>query len=437
MSNEVSQQKSSFGSTVAGYAAFPAVMLTAQGASAVKNFGVKGLKYSQNHKGFNDLSKVLGNQTDVFSRSQALAEGYESYKNLSKSAAKLNKKIAKIKKRLPLKEKFLNLFRKEKITADILIEKKGLNTAAIEAYTKLGNANSAIGNITNNGFDKTTAEALENALELGNVKTSITLKDRFLNLFRKEGDKITQAGASTMARRQAKAQSEKIFTRIAQETTESGAKSSLKGFGKYFKKNLKEEFGFNGNGILNYAMTAIQFIPNITQKVIPAFKEQGFKAGMKEAGKTLVQAGADLVSYSLGGSIGRTIGAVIGAVISPAKGVGAKVGAFIGDIIGSMIVGTTTCKAVDKALGVEEEAMPNTQEIAQDVPSEAQIAEQPQATVQPQMQPQAQTTVQTNPIVQEDLTLKYANMPTKSQVRQAAYAQAFKGRGGNFNSYFA
>ena len=39
--------------------------------------------------------------------------------------------------------------------------------------------------------------------------------------------------------------------------------------------------------------------------------------------------------------------------------------------------------------------------------------------------------------IPSDLTAKYANMPSKDQVKQMAYAQAFQGKGGRLGSYYA
>ena len=118
-------------------------------------------------------------------------------------------------------------------------------------------------------------------------------------------------------------------------------------------------------------MTALQFVPNVINDVIPTFKEKGFKEGMKSVGKTLVKAGTDLVSYAAGGALGRAIGAAIGTVICP--GAGSAVGATVGDMIGSMIVGGTATAKMEKALDGDKKEEATQEQIAQ-APTEANQA---------------------------------------------------------------
>ena len=77
---------------------------------------------------------------------------------------------------------------------------------------------------------------------------------------------------------------------------------------------------------------------------------------------------------------------------------------------------------------MKEQPQENTK-ASQELPQEMQQA-------QAQSIQQEVVSTQTNPI-QQDLTAKYANMPSKDQVKQMAYAQAFKGKGGRFNTYYA
>ena len=210
-------------------------------------------------------------------------------------------------------------------------------------------------------FNPKTAKALEESLNLSKIDTGL----------------ISNAAKKAVA-----------------EGAEATAKSGLKGFKNYVGKNFRNELGFK-NGKFNYFMTAIQFVPKIFQEVIPTFKEKGVGEGFKELGKTLAQAGADLVGYATGGALGRAIGAAIGVIVCPAKGVGAKVGAVVGDMIGSMIVGTVTCKTVDKMIGKDE----NTNNL-----TSTQATEQNQAQKLDTTDAAAQTTVAvetTNPISQQ------------------------------------
>ena len=117
--------------------------------------------------------------------------------------------------------------------------------------------------------------------------------------------------------------------------------------------NFKKELSFK-TGKFNYIMTAVSFIPNIINKVIPEFKNNGFKAGVSALGKTFVQAGTDLVSYAAGGAIGRALGTAIGTIICP--GAGSAIGGQVGDMIGSMVVGSKATEVVSSALKMNEDS---------------------------------------------------------------------------------
>ena len=140
-------------------------------------------------------------------------------------------------------------------------------------------------------------------------------------------------------------------------------------------------------------MTAAQFLPNISKDIIPAFKEKGFAAGMKEIGKTGIQAVTDLVGYAAGGAVGRAIGSAIGTIIRP--GAGSKIGGAIGDCIGSLFVGGNLTSFVDKLLGKDkQQEVANMPEMNQTRYPMTQVAvNQPQPMqfgMQPNMMPYAQ-----------------------------------------------
>ncbi len=323
MSQEIQPQKSSFGSTVAGYAAFPAFSTACIATSALKNGkGIKGAVKNMNIDGYKAINNSLKNSgVDVFTRSEAMALGHETYKGFVKGDAKLTKKLAKLDKRgLPLKEKFFNLFRKNKKTVTDL-ETKYLN-AYKNAPENLANAKKAIKEAGEN-FSEKTAKNLDEVLKVDGKK----------------------------------------FGKIAQEAAEGATKTSIKGFGKYVKNNFKRELSWK-HGKFNIVMTALQFIPNVINDVIPTFKEKGFKEGMKSVGKTLVKAGTDLVSYAAGGALGRAIGAAIGTMICP--GAGSAVGATVGDMIGSMIVGGTATAKMEKALDGDKKEEIAQEQVAQE-----------------------------------------------------------------------
>ena len=371
MSNEV-QQKNSFGSTVAGYAAFPAIMTGGSALMAVKTHGKDVIK-AQNNKAFGKLNSAI--DADVFTRSEILAKSYDSYKDIAKASAKARKKYLKLSKRkhIPLFESFKNLFRDE--ANKVTLEK--MQKAAFEASKKndatLSNVKKLL-NEAGENFNPKTAQALEESLNLSKIDSGL----------------ISNVAKKAVA-----------------EGAEATAKSGLKGFKNYVGKNFRNELGFK-NGKFNYFMTAIQFVPKIFQEVIPTFKEKGIGEGFKELGKTLAQAGADLVGYATGGALGRAIGAAIGVIVCPAKGVGAKVGAVVGDMIGSMIVGTVTCKTVDKMIGKDE----STNDL-----TSTQATEQKQAKNLDTTDAVAQTTVaaQTTNSISQQLTPEQARRIIEEQ----------------------
>lgn len=453
MSNELTtaQQKTSFGSTVMSASIMPAITVGGGAAIAVKaHGGIRNAIKAQNQEAFKNLNKTLKNQgVDMFTRSQAIARGYDEYKNLAKASAKANKKLAKFEKRyneklkdLPFVTKIKNAF-VEKIYNPLLEKTSGFwvkvankDNLSVEEYvakhkkisttkdtllsvaeqqkekTKeiLEKADNAIKGVATEGLTKETAETFDSAVK--NIDVSEISK---------KGGILTDAFEF----------SSKNAAKAAQEATEQGFKTAAKGFGNCFKQNFKNELGWK-NGKFNYFMTLLQFIPNIKNDVIPAFKEEGFLSGMKALGVTTLRAAADLVGYSSGGAIGRVLGAAIGNIIMP--GVGSRVGAAVGDMLASVVVGSTVTKSVDKILGVkEEDEATQNEQLQQAQPQEiAQVQMQVQPQEQSQEQPQEQTQEQT-----QDIMAKYANMPSKDEVQRLAYAQAFQGQKGRFNSYYA
>lgn len=411
MSNELTtQQKNSFGSTVMSTAAVPAAMLAGSAGIAVKaHGGINQAIKAQNSEAFKNLNKKLKEQgVDVFTRSQTLARGYNQYKDVAKASARANKKLAKFEKKgkLSLWTRFKNLFSKNKVSEETLRNAKQQNK------TILQNANNALGDVAKIGLNQKTAETLDNALK--NIDADALKKAKAAKAAEKGG---VFADAFEF--------SSKNAAKVAQEATEQGFKTAAKGFGNCFKQNLKEEFGWK-NGKFNYFMSLLQFIPNVKNDVIPAFKEEGFLAGMKALGVTTLRAAADLVGYSSGSAVGKIIGATIGNIILP--GVGSKVGAVVGEMLTSVVVGSTVTKGVDKLLGVKEEDETAQNETVQDAQNQEITQEQMQIAQAPQ-QTQAQQT--------QDLTSKYANMPSKDEIKKLAYAQAFQGQKGRFNSYYA
>ncbi|MBR5304710.1 MAG: hypothetical protein IKU37_07790 [Candidatus Gastranaerophilales bacterium] len=188
---------------------------------------------------------------------------------------------------------------------------------------------------------------------------------------------------------------------------------------KGFKGNMTSLLKNEASQKSNFVFAGLEIISRFTSEALPTFKNEGFMAGMKATGKAVL---AGVASWA--GDVGlslvfRTVGATIGSFFGP-------LGAKIGDTIGTLAGGVVSNNLVQKIFPTKEQA----QELASEAPQEIQQA-------QPQIAQQAQTQVATNPIQQQDLSAKYANMPSKEQVKQMAYAQAFQGKGGRFNTYYA
>ena len=111
--------------------------------------------------------------------------------------------------------------------------------------------------------------------------------------------------------------------------------SSLKASSKaLFKSELKDPLGI---------FSAIyEAGTRFTSDALPAFKNEGFAAGIKETAKALAAGGATLVSDAGFSVLFRTIGASIGTVIAP--GVGSAIGSTLGNIIGAFV----SCKFIQK-----------------------------------------------------------------------------------------
>ena len=386
MSNETSNT----GATLTSYAIMPSIYVGTNMVNNYKHFKnpikpyVKGFKVGEATKDFDvkkfgDLTKKSG--LDTFQRAQFTSESYEAVRSAGISYQKAAKKSAKLQaiqdgsKKISIKDKFFNLFRRKenKINdenlSSLLDKANEAKEAATKNLDKINNAKNAT----------QLRETLETVDE--GYKNSM----RFIN------------GAKT-------------------------GQGLLKSFGTQAWDNFKKEFSFKkGNRMnagFNVAMTAIQFVPNITNKVIPAFKNNGFKAGMTELGQTLVQAGADLASYAAGGALGRTIGAGIGSIVGP---MGTFVGGLVGDMVGSMFVGSKVCGAVEKITNKDDAQ--NTG-IAQEEAPQEQIE---QAQLAQNIQGETQETIEIQPQTQTVGAIldKYENLPSAEEIRQAANAKAY------------
>ena len=190
----------------------------------------------------------------------------------------------------------------------------------------------------------------------------------------------------------------------------SDIKSATKGL---FKAELKDPFG------LFFAGTEV--VTRFTQQAIPAFKNEGFIAGLKETAKAL---GAGVATWftDAGFSVAlRNIGATVGAFAGP---VGSAIGSFVGNIIGGFL----SNKLIQTIFPMKEQA-----EVPQEDVQETNIEAQKVSTQTQEASSSSNETQATS----QDIMTKYANMPSREEVKQAAYAQAFQGKAGRLNRYYA
>ena len=299
MAEEIQHPKSNtFGQNVKMALMFPAATEAGSVAFAIKRSnGIKGAIDALELEKFKKLNTALkqGPKKDIFSRGLAMSNSYENYKDIYKTAKKAEKKLSKLTKKgdLPLKERFFNLFRKNKVDYKSL--KKGAKEANLLASKNLS----------------ATTKAID------------------------QGSEITRDFVNSLQ-----------GTANAAKTATSAAKGGFKNTVKtLFKKEMSSKF--------NLAITTLTtFVPNLVNKVVPAFKEEGFTGGIKELSKAVFQTGTDFVSYGIGGALGRTLGSAVGVIFGP---VGAFVGGMFGDALGSIIVGGKVCEVVDKTLNPEEQ----------------------------------------------------------------------------------
>ena len=288
-------EKTSIGS----YLAFPGIILSGQAVGKTVRAGgpIKAIQELRaDTQGFKKLNETLKNSgVDTFTRGTVLKENYEALQKAAKQSKKLSK--------LSLKDKFLNLFRKEKVT--------------VEAYKE---AKSAV--------DASAAE----------VKTLL------------KGGKEAEVLASTV------------------KASSAGA---VKTIGKNILREVKNPF--------TLGITALFVLPDVISKVIPTFKSEGFGAGMKELGKTTVKFGGELASFAVGSTAGTAIGAAIGSIV---PGIGNAVGGFIGSLVGMAIAGKATDKVVTKITGEDKEAQNQQAQEQTAEQTESQVLQQPQLNLE-------------------------------------------------------
>ena len=162
MSSEGINKKKSFGANVLSIAAFPVGMSAVGGVkSVIRNRGVKNAIAALNTEGFKTLKGSLGG--DCFSRSLTLANNYDEYNKLAKTAAKLAKKVDKGK--VSLFARIKNIFRKNKVTIGTIAEDSRAATeklnSAKTALQKGEQIVAATGEAVKTGFGKNVGSLIK------------------------------------------------------------------------------------------------------------------------------------------------------------------------------------------------------------------------------------------------------------------------------------
>ncbi len=252
------------------------------------------------------------------------------------------------------------------------------------------------------GLSKKAAKYAKKAAKA--QKGKVSLIDNFLNIFRKEKvtpDSIIKKASEADDKLKTATKTLKQGSEIIEATTKSGFKNTAKTLLKSEMKNP-----------IVLAMTALELVPEFSGKVIPAFKNEGILAGLKQTGKSILKVGSNFISYAAGGVLGRIIGTSIGTLICP--GVGSAVGGNIGDAIGSMLVGSTVTNVVDKALN-EDETLEENQITTKTPQQEQEIPQQELTQIAQENNPIEQTN--TNELTQAQI----ASIPSFKEAK-AKYA---------------
>jgi hypothetical protein len=151
------------------------------------------------------------------------------------------------------------------------------------------------------------------------------------------------------------------------------------GVGKALKLPKLAKF-FKGAGL--GSMIAFNAVFQLME-IIPAFKNNGVEAGVKQVGKSAVSATVDGVAYSVGLKLGSMAGAKIGAAIgtSIAPAIGTVIGAIGGMVLGGIAstIGAKICSKIfgknQSEINAQNQHQEQAQQIAQDKEAMGQLQE--------------------------------------------------------------
>lgn len=294
-------------------------------------------------------------------------------------------------------------------------KKTHLNNEAIKEFLK--NNNSAQDVFTKNLSAARNYENLSGARKDVAKLLKITNKKDGMTTFQKIKKVFTKKDYATLNKQKldtAKDNLKNIKTNLKKgiDTTGISTQSFSKNLTSTFTKELKDPVGI--------FFSATEAFSRFTSEAIPAFKNEGVAAGLKATGKAIAAGVANFFTDAGLSVAFRTIGTAVGGFFGP-------LGASIGSIVGNTVGGFLSNKIIQKIFPTktpEDKIAQNdeqTQEIAQ-----AQEVAQAQETAQAQAQENTSAKVK-----------DYSNMPTKEQVRQMAYSQAFPKTASKMNGYYA
>ena len=142
---------------------------------------------------------------------------------------------------------------------------------------------------------------------------------------------------------------------------------------------------------MNILFVGIGIVSRATSEVIPTFKEQGFKAGMKKLGSCIAKTAVDTVSNAGFSAVFRVLGSTALSFLGP---VGRALGGTLGDMVGSII----SSKIITKVFKEDKIADTSTDET-----TIADVSQQQEETTAPQVAQvdtnATNTPASTNPIV--------------------------------------
>ncbi len=326
MSNET---QSSTGSQIGSFLLFPAITSGAEVISIAKRNGGLG-KSSKVAKEMETFRKFVSNAKnpsdvkDVFSKGLSLSENYEAYKSAAKASIKAQKILDK--GTIPLKDKLLNPLRRL-----LKIEEVTQSTIKLQNEKVISNFQTLKNNLENgenvaqklaqkNIIDKEVAKSVKNAVE----NSALNSKEELEGLAKKVEGEVRPG----------------ITQKVAQDFAKTNA-TTLSKVGSMFKKEATNPF------VLFF--TALEAVPEFKNKVMPAFKEKGFKAGMKQTALSVFKIGVNFASFVSGSVLGKVAGSALGALIFPHAAAAASILGQVGSIAAISLTNALSGKIIKKA----------------------------------------------------------------------------------------